>query len=65
MNDQHMNKGKQGSLCCWYRREKILTSKRCGACHTLKRQDAEHFGGLREQALERDGHSCWVCPEMR
>ena len=33
----------------------------CTTCYTLKRQDAEYFGGMREQVLERDGHSCRVC----
>lgn len=27
----------------------------------LKRQDEEHFGGLREVVLERDGYHCRVC----
>jgi len=30
-------------------------------CYTLKRQDEEYFGGLREAVLERDGHRCRVC----
>jgi len=25
-------------------------------CYTLKRQDEEYFGGLREQVLKRDGY---------
>jgi len=33
----------------------------CATCYTLKRQDAEYFGGLREQVLERDGYACRVC----
>ena len=33
----------------------------CSTCYTLKRQDAEHFGGLREVVLERDGYRCRVC----
>jgi hypothetical protein len=31
------------------------------AAYTLKRQDEEYFGGLREQVLERDEHRCRVC----
>jgi hypothetical protein len=33
----------------------------CATCYTLKRQDDEYFGGLREQVLERDGYCCRVC----
>jgi 5-methylcytosine-specific restriction endonuclease McrA len=29
--------------------------------YTLKRQDEEYFGGLREAVLERDGYCCRVC----
>ena len=33
----------------------------CATCYTLKRQDEEYFGGLREAVLQRDGHRCRVC----
>ena len=33
----------------------------CATCYTLKRQDEEYFGGLREAVLERDGYRCRVC----
>ncbi len=33
----------------------------CSTCYTLKRQDEENFGGLREGVLERDGYRCRVC----
>ncbi len=33
----------------------------CATCYTLKRQDEEYFGGLREQVLKRGGHCCRVC----
>ena len=33
----------------------------CGTCYTLKRQDDEYFGGLREAVLDRDGRRCRVC----
>ncbi len=33
----------------------------CSTCYTLKRQDTEYFGGLREVVLERDGYRCRVC----
>ena len=42
-------------------REKMLANGLCSTCYTLKRQDAEHFGGLREVVLERDGYRCRVC----
>jgi 5-methylcytosine-specific restriction endonuclease McrA len=43
------------------RETKILALGLCATCYTLKRQDDEHFGGLREQVLERDGYCCRVC----
>src|SRR4030081_3596506 len=33
----------------------------CNLLYTLKRQDDEYFGGLREQVLERDRYCCRVC----
>ena len=39
----------------------MLANGLCATCYTLKRQDAEHFGGLREAVLERDGYRCRVC----
>jgi hypothetical protein len=35
-------------------REKVLELGLCATCYSLKRQDEEHFGGLRETVLERD-----------
>ncbi len=40
---------------------KILAVGLCATCYTLKRQDEEYFGGLREAVLKRDGHRCRVC----
>ena len=40
---------------------KVLALNVCTTCYTLKRQDEEHFGGLREAVLERDGYRCRVC----
>lgn len=42
-------------------RAKILAHGMCAVCYTLRRQDKEHFGGLREKVLERDGYRCRVC----
>ncbi len=41
--------------------EKILDLGLCATCYTLKQQDEEYFGGLREAVLERDGYCCRVC----
>jgi hypothetical protein len=51
----------QGSLHCPCGREKILALGLCATCYTLKRQDEEYFGGLREAVLERDGYRCRIC----
>jgi 5-methylcytosine-specific restriction endonuclease McrA len=56
-----LKKGGQTAICCPRGKEKILALGLCATCYTLKRQDAEDFGGLREQVLERDGYACRVC----
>jgi hypothetical protein len=56
-----LKKGAQTAICCPCGNEKILALGLCATCYTLKRQDAEYFGGLREQVLERDGYACRVC----
>jgi hypothetical protein len=56
-----LKKGAQSAICCPFGNEKILALGLCATCYTLKRQDAEYFGGLREQVLERDGYACRVC----
>ena len=53
--------GVQRALHCRCGREKILALGLCASCYTMKRQDDEYFGGMREQVLERDGHCCRVC----
>ena len=53
-----MKKGIQTVICCPCGTEKSLALGLCATCYTLKRQDAEYFGGLREQVLERDGNAC-------
>jgi len=45
----------QRSLHCRCGNRKILAIGFCSTCYTLKRQDDEHFGGLREAVLEHDG----------
>ena len=56
-----MEKSKQHAMHCPCGRAKILAHGMCAVCYTLKRQDEEYFGGLREKVLERDGHRCRVC----
>lgn len=40
---------------------KVLALGLCATCYTLKRQDEEYIGGLRETVLKRDGYRCRVC----
>ncbi len=48
-------------MYCSCGRENILAKGCCAACYTLRRQDRERFGGLRESVLERDGYACRSC----
>ena len=50
----------QRSLSCACGRT-TLARGLCTVCYTLRRQDEAYFGGLRELALERDGHRCRGC----
>jgi len=52
---------KQRSLYCSCGREQLKAGGLCGTCYSLKRQDEEYFGGLREAVLDRDGRRCRVC----
>ncbi len=54
-------RGIQRALYCGCGAEKILAQGLCATCYTLRRQDEEHFGGLREMVLKRDGYACRVC----
>jgi hypothetical protein len=56
-----MEKAVQRPLCCPCGRAKIHALGLYPTCYTLKRQDEEYFGGLREQVLERDEYRCRVC----
>ena len=51
----------QRSMHCRCGNRNILAIGSCSTCDTLKRQNEEHFGGLREAVLERDGKRCRVC----
>ncbi len=56
-----MKKGAQRAMHCRCGHPKILAVGLCATCYTLKRQDEEYFGGLREVVPKRDGHRCRVC----
>ncbi len=56
-----MKKGTQWAMHCRCGHPKILAVGLCSTCYTLKRQDEECFGGLREAVLKRDDHRCRVC----
>lgn len=56
-----MKKPVQGAFCCPCGQGKILALGLCATCYSLKRQDEEYFGGLREDVLRRDGYLCRGC----
>ncbi len=47
-----MKKRVQRAMHCGCGDPKILALVLCSTCYTLKRQDEEYFGGLREEVLE-------------
>jgi hypothetical protein len=58
---REVKEGIQRAMYCRCGNEKILALGLCSTCYTLKRQDEEYFGGLREAVLQRDGYCCRVC----
>lgn len=54
----------QRAMHCPCGRSPLIARGLCATCYTLRRQDDEHFGGLREKVLERDGYLCRVCAEL-
>ena len=56
-----MKSNRQRVMHCPCGESKVLALGLCATCYSLKRQDAERFGGLREAVLERDGYRCCVC----
>lgn len=56
-----MKSSPQRVMYCPCGNAKVLASGLCATCYTLKRQDEEYFGGLREAVLERDKYRCRVC----
>jgi hypothetical protein len=56
-----MGKSLQRVMHCPCGNPKVLALGLCATCYTLKRQDEEYFGGLREVVLTRDAYRCRVC----
>lgn len=56
-----MKRRAQRSMHCGCGRQRMLANGMCATCYTLRRQDEEHFDGLREVVLKRDGYCCRVC----
>ena len=56
-----MRANQQRVMYCPFGNVKVLALGLCATCYTLRRQDEEYFGGLREAVLERDGYRCRVC----
>jgi hypothetical protein len=46
-----VKKGIQRTMYCRCGNEKILALGPCSTCYTLRRQDEQYFGGLREDVL--------------
>jgi hypothetical protein len=56
-----LKKAVQSAICCSCGRVQILALGLCASCYSLKRQDDEYYGGLREAVLKRDAYCCRVC----
>jgi hypothetical protein len=59
-----LKKGIQRAMLCRCGNAKILALGLCATCYTLKRQDEEYYGGLREAVLDRDERRCRACPNL-
>jgi hypothetical protein len=55
---------KQRGICCPCGRMEILALGLCASCYSMKRQDEENYGGLREVVLDRDERRCRACPNI-
>jgi hypothetical protein len=55
---------KQRGMFCPCGRPKILALGLCSSCYSMKRQDEENYGGLREVVLDRDQRRCRACPNI-
>jgi hypothetical protein len=54
----------QTSLLCGCGSSRFSDGGICPVCSRRARLSLEDFGGLREQALKRDGYQCQVCGEL-
>jgi hypothetical protein len=61
---KHKRPMKQRGIFCPCGRPEILALGLCASCYSMKRQDEEYYGGLREVVLERDGRRCRACPNL-
>ena len=55
---------KQRGMFCPCGRSEILALGLCSSCYSMKRQDEENYGGLREAVLDRDQRRCRACPNI-
>ena len=60
-----VKKGSQRAMLCPCGNPKILALGLCPTCYTLKRQDDEYYGGMREAVLDRDERRCRTCPNLK
>jgi hypothetical protein len=61
---KHKQPMKQRGIFCPCGRSKILALGLCASCYSMKRQDEEYYGGLREMVLDRDERRCRACPNL-
>jgi hypothetical protein len=54
----------QHSMYCRCGNAKILALGLCSSCYSMKRQDEEYYGGLREVVLDRDERRCRACHNL-
>jgi hypothetical protein len=54
----------QRGIFCPCGRSQILALGLCASCYSMKRQDEEYYGGLREAVLDRDERRCRACPNL-
>ncbi len=48
-------------LCCPCGAQIVGRESACARCRRRQRLSVDKFGGLREQALHRDGYACLLC----
>jgi hypothetical protein len=55
---------KQRGIFCPCGRAEILALGLWSSCYSMKWQDEEKYGGLREAVLNQDGRRCQTCPNL-